>query len=115
MNELDADYSNDHRNGGDRRRRYSRSRSPVQHSKRDNYQRSRSPSPKYVPLSMLFFHFQTLIMFVSSLGRAVIELHRVIDHLINNQLTLFIGKRRATLTLRRTYRVRRFRYEENDD
>ena len=30
----------------DRRRRYSRSRSPVQHSKRDNRQRSRSASPR---------------------------------------------------------------------
>ncbi len=30
----------------DRRRRYSRSRSPVQHNKRDYRQRSRSASPK---------------------------------------------------------------------
>ena len=65
--------------------------------------------------SRCFFHLSDTCHIRFSSGRAVIEPHRAIAHPINNQLTLFIGKRRATLTLRRAYRVRRFRYEENDD
>ena len=47
------------------------------------------------------------------LDRAVIDLHRVIDHLVNNQLTLCIGKQRSSMGS--LIRSSHFRYEENDD